>query len=249
MNRIQSRAFTLIELLIVVAIIAILAAIAVPNFLEAQTRSKVSRTKADMRTMATALEAYAVDYNTYPACHRFGIVLRRPNTGEPEVLERLSTPIAYLSSTLTRDPFTIVSRVGLGTAALTVAQTPIPVNPATDAVAQFNSYIYQSWGMDGRSQTEADFTFVQVPFTKAGGYLLHSAGPDGVYHNLGGIIANEYEIDGPINLMYDPTNGTISFGSVYRSGGSPTPGIQNPTTSPTPYAGGEGILKAIAATQ
>lgn len=62
----RRRAFTLIELLIVVAIISILAAIAVPNFLEAQTRAKISRCKADMRTMATAIEAYAVDFVKYP---------------------------------------------------------------------------------------------------------------------------------------------------------------------------------------
>ncbi len=50
-------AFTLIELLIVVAIIAILAAIAVPNFLEAQMRAKISRAQADMRTLHTGLAA------------------------------------------------------------------------------------------------------------------------------------------------------------------------------------------------
>ena len=65
-SRNRLRGFTLIELLIVVAIIAILAAIAVPNFLEAQTRSKVSRVKSDMRTIATGLESYQVDYNRYP---------------------------------------------------------------------------------------------------------------------------------------------------------------------------------------
>jgi len=58
--------FTLIELLIVVAIIAILAAIAIPNFLAAQVRSKVSRSKAELRTFATALESYQVDNNVYP---------------------------------------------------------------------------------------------------------------------------------------------------------------------------------------
>src|SRR6186713_383387 len=98
-------AFTLIELLIVVAIIAILAAIAVPNFLEAQTRAKVSRARADLRTVATALESYAVDENKYPFCNQNAYAF--DNTGAPDqrIFERLSTPIAYLSSSLIQDPF------------------------------------------------------------------------------------------------------------------------------------------------
>ncbi len=82
-----SQAFTLIELLIVVAIIAILAAIAVPNFLEAQTRAKISRGKADMRSMGTALEIYRTDNGAYP----LGASDVFATTG-------LTTPIAYMSS-------------------------------------------------------------------------------------------------------------------------------------------------------
>ena len=56
----------LLVYLVVGVIIAILAAISVPNFLEAQIRSKVSRAESDMRSLATALEAYVVDNNAYP---------------------------------------------------------------------------------------------------------------------------------------------------------------------------------------
>lgn len=59
-------AFTLIELLCVVGVIAILAAIAVPNFLEAQVRSKIARVKQDQAFIAAALEAYFCDYKMYP---------------------------------------------------------------------------------------------------------------------------------------------------------------------------------------
>lgn len=62
----KSQAFTLIELLIVIAIIAILALIAVPNFLEAQVRAKVSRCHADHRSIGVAVEAYAVDWGVVP---------------------------------------------------------------------------------------------------------------------------------------------------------------------------------------
>ena len=65
MNR-DSKGFTLIELLIVVAIIGIIAAIAIPNLLNAIDRGKQKRTMADMRSIGTAVESYAVDNNVYP---------------------------------------------------------------------------------------------------------------------------------------------------------------------------------------
>ena len=87
------KGFTLIELLIVVAIIAILAAIAVPNFLEAQTRAKISRVRAEQRTLDLALESYKVDNNKYPLNLMCGY----------QDYVQLTTPIAYIESIPTDD--------------------------------------------------------------------------------------------------------------------------------------------------
>jgi general secretion pathway protein G len=69
----NSKGFTLIELLIVVAIIGIIVAIAIPNLLNAIQRAKQKRSMADMRSAGTAAEAYAVDFNHYPAAAGYSL--------------------------------------------------------------------------------------------------------------------------------------------------------------------------------
>jgi prepilin-type N-terminal cleavage/methylation domain-containing protein len=55
--------FTLVEIMIVVAIIALLAAIAVPGFLRARKRSQASRILNDLRMIDSAVDQYAVETN------------------------------------------------------------------------------------------------------------------------------------------------------------------------------------------
>ena len=59
------KGFTLIELMIVVAIIGILAAIAIPNFLNYQCKAKQSEAKANLGNIRTSQEAYFAEYDTY----------------------------------------------------------------------------------------------------------------------------------------------------------------------------------------
>lgn len=61
----RERGFTLIELLIVVAIVGVLAAIAIPNLINAMNRARQKRTMADIRGIAVAWEARAVEESSY----------------------------------------------------------------------------------------------------------------------------------------------------------------------------------------
>jgi prepilin-type N-terminal cleavage/methylation domain-containing protein len=59
----RNRAFTLVEIMIVVAIIALLAAIAVPGFLRARKRSQATRILNDLRLIDSAVDQYAIETN------------------------------------------------------------------------------------------------------------------------------------------------------------------------------------------
>ncbi|MBZ0255488.1 prepilin-type N-terminal cleavage/methylation domain-containing protein [bacterium] len=95
----NTKAFTLIELLIVVAIIGILASIAVPNFINAQVRAKTARAQADLRTISNAMLAYQLDENHYPPMSDNGAFYRHYRASN-----YLTTPVSYLS-TLPQEPF------------------------------------------------------------------------------------------------------------------------------------------------
>lgn len=209
------KAFTLIELLIVVAIIAILAAIAVPNFLEAQTRAKVTRVMAEMRTHATALESYRVDNNRYPPPDDIqGGFLTSADTRtffETKAPVRLTTPIAYITR-LSDDVFRNLREN---------TETYLPYH-YTD-----RHYAENFSEEAGTEEFDALYFAMFGRVNKAAGWYLLSHGPDNDHDagpSGGGTPGLPGHITGDGVLPYDPTNGTISNGDLVMFG----PGIGFP---------------------
>lgn len=62
----RNKGFTLIELMVVIVIIGILVAIAMPNFVASQKRAKFASVKANARVLQTAVETYNIDNGNYP---------------------------------------------------------------------------------------------------------------------------------------------------------------------------------------
>ena len=190
----KKHGFTLIELLIVVAIIAILAAIAVPNFLEAQVRAKVSRCKADMRSLATALESYVVEYNEYP--HDGS----KSGDGPYWYIQNcVTTPIAFISSAKLVDPFRSEEYFNITLDPDHVGYT----------VNDYRRYRYRNFPY---TYTEAKAVVYGEIY---GIWELMGMGPDRgagpfLYRTYNGQLLE-------LTLPYDATNGTASLGNMIRS--------------------------------
>ncbi len=224
--------FTLIELLIVVAIIGVLAAIAVPNFLEAQTRARTARAVTDLRTLATALEAYRVDEGDYPYILDLnGVEWQMPAGFPPQRADGpagLTTPIAYLSAAL-HDPFVPEAERENPKAADERAPEGRPLLRYERLGFGFDGNGHM-WNSDGRGVravrvcadghgtllgTAPDINTTD-PSLVPTRYVLYSVGPSRshrVYNDDGTVLVRSRF---SIYNRYDPTNGTISQGCVLR---------------------------------
>jgi type II secretory pathway pseudopilin PulG len=179
----------LIELLIVVAIIAILAAIAIPNFLEAQTRAKVARVQSDFRNMKTCMFAYRVDFDWWPESEDGA-------GGDHSTLmnlTELSTPVAYMSSVPYQDPFS-TTKYNIGGGGYWVP----------------NHYQYYLWKVPGEGYVgEVDYL---------GGGSKDNNGVAFVDWTITCVGPTQKWPPGfAWGLPYDPSNGTMSYGTLWVS--------------------------------
>ncbi|MCX7011723.1 MAG: hypothetical protein NTW86_03995 [Candidatus Sumerlaeota bacterium] len=190
-----------------------MAAIAVPNFLEAQVRSKVSRAKADMRSIATAIEAYSADWNrpmlrqgelARAKCCSVGAFYNAQPEGTVQRASHamLTTPVAYMTSIL-NDPFTEKGTKNWNTGG----------GGRTSGV-----YGIQSFGA-GCFETDypgsGHFKAWRMGYT----WALCSRGPG--RNNRGNIVnlvtGTMSGAQNEEHYVYNPSNGTVSMGWILRT--------------------------------
>lgn len=104
----RRQGFTLVELLIVVAVIAILTAVLIPNLLRARAQSQVAASKSNLRNLGAALEQYHFSNGAYPvgigpageiirrgvayACHKGTPHGKHSNCGSPSAILAVLVP-------------------------------------------------------------------------------------------------------------------------------------------------------------
>jgi general secretion pathway protein G len=79
MQESSQRGFTLVEMMIVVAIIAILVMVLVPNFVRARAQAQTASCMMNLKEIATALELYQADNDQYPTASKQALTANDPN--------------------------------------------------------------------------------------------------------------------------------------------------------------------------
>ncbi len=199
-----TKAFTLIELLIVIAIILILISIALPNFLAAQVRAKVTHVNTELRTYAIGLDAYHLDWQKYPLLksgwHYDAMLGLMP----------LSSPVPYIKTSNFEDPFKSAGNLLQGW---------------TPEYAYHYVWAYYKWtGDGGKKQGFPTRTFGDhwpgVPNLDAA--CVWSLGPYSIMKSIH--VVPEWALAMWVNReygrshdqIYSPTNGTVSEGGIIR---------------------------------
>ncbi len=216
MRTLRSReGFTLIELLIVIAIILILISIALPNFLEAQSRARLARVRADIKSLVTAVEAFRTergvllidfwDDGTNESQKRWieklGRVGRNPifaYSKFEEVYYPLTSPAKYISK-VPYDLFNESGRqVGFSGQETGVGYIYFDNDPLFPKICDhYIDRFYPGHPLQIDSRTRP---------TGEGEYGMLSVGPDG-------FIGNSKNGDNR-GIGYSPTNGTRSLGDI-----------------------------------
>ena len=192
-KRVGGSAFTLIELLIVVAIIGILAAIAIPNFQNAQIRAKLTQVESNMKALRTATMAYSTDHGVFP--------LHDHITN----CRGLTTPVAYIVSI----PFDIFQMEGHGKENRGVlSELKGTIHPEPFYLTQEGGSPWGQRSLDGSPSPFPSqcgrFQMAPVRFAKCrgqypNGRFFVSLGPTGILDS---------------GQVYDMSNGLISRGDI-----------------------------------
>jgi prepilin-type N-terminal cleavage/methylation domain-containing protein len=229
-----SRGFTLIELLIVIAIILILISIALPNFLEAQTRAKTTKSYSEMRSLATAVEGFRLergvllvdfwDAETVDGMKRVKIKFGNVGSITPRcspvhptgrsmscVLYPLTSPVQYLKR-IADD--ILAPEPGKNTTGNTGhdEQINLPGN-RTYLYADRDSGITYNGAKGNGDWNASTFPYPPVPTP---GMLRPLKMDEFVFSGFGpGVENSVYGGSVRMSIPFNPTNGTKSVGSLY----------------------------------